>query len=159
MITELSLYISPAPGCIPNSFAVKALSTVTDGGASQSPAGTNPKNTLLCLLSLLLLKYYFLWVVTLQALRLFASCFHPVLAVFTSVFLLIQMILTLYFTHVWLCVDLVFAFLLDIWWFCFGFWLYEWKRKKQERQVGFKRSLTFLKIRFWTTFMTFIVMF
>ena len=58
--------------------------------------------------------------------------------VFTSVFLLIQMIKPLYFTHVWLCVDLIFALLMDIWWFCFGFGSCEWKRKKQECQVGFK---------------------
>jgi hypothetical protein len=36
--------------------------------------------------------------------------------VFTSVFVLIQMILSLYFIHAWLCVNLVFALLLDIWW-------------------------------------------
>ena len=58
--------------------------------------------------------------------------------VFKSVFLFIQMILPLYFTHVWLCVDLIFSLLMDIWWFCFGFGSCEWKRKKQERQVGFK---------------------
>ena len=58
--------------------------------------------------------------------------------VFTSVFLLIQMILPLYFTHAWLCVDLVFTLLQGIWWFCFGFGSCKWKRKKQERQVGFK---------------------
>ena len=78
-------------------------------------------------------------------------------SVFTSVFLLIQMILTLYFTHVWLRVDLVFALLLDIWCFCFGFGSSEWERKKQERQVGFKG--TFLKIRFLTTFITVINIF
>ena len=60
------------------------------------------------------------------------------LPIFTSVFLLMQMILHIYFTHVWLRVDLVFALLLDIWWFCFGFWSCEWKRKKQKLQVGFK---------------------
>ena len=58
--------------------------------------------------------------------------------VFTSVFLLIQMVKPLYFTYVWLCVDLIFALLIDICWFCFGFGSCEWKRKKQERQVGFK---------------------
>ena len=68
--------------------------------------------------------------------------------VFTSVFLLIQMILPLHFTHAWICVDLVFALLLDIWWLC------KWKRKKQERQVGFKGRKTFLKIWFLTNFMT-----
>ena len=39
--------------------------------------------------------------------------------VLTSVFLLIQIALSLYFKHFWLCVDLVFALLLDNWWFCF----------------------------------------
>ena len=57
---------------------------------------------------------------------------------FTSVFLLIQIVLPLYFTHLWLRVDLAFALLLDIWWFCFGFGSCQWKRKKQECQVGFK---------------------
>ena len=57
---------------------------------------------------------------------------------FTSVFLLIQIIKPLYFTHVWLCVDLIFALLMNIWWFYFGFGSCEWKRKKHERQVGFK---------------------
>ena len=41
--------------------------------------------------------------------------------VFTSVFHLIRMILPLHFTHIWLCVDLIFALQVDIWWFCF-FW-------------------------------------
>ena len=58
--------------------------------------------------------------------------------VFISVFLLIQMMLPLYFTHAWLCVDLVFALLLDILWFCFGFGSCKGIKKKQESQVGFK---------------------
>ena len=79
--------------------------------------------------------------------------------VFTSVFLLIHMILPIYFTHVWLRVDLIFALLMDIWWFCFGFGSCEWKRKKQDRQVGFKGRQTFLKIWFLTTFMKIIDIF
>ena len=51
--------------------------------------------------------------------------------VLTYVFLLIQIIITLYFTQVWLRLDLVFALLLAIWWFCFGFGSCEWKRQKQ----------------------------
>ena len=49
----------------------------------------------------------------------FLWSFFPSL-LFTSVFLLIQMILPLYFKHVWLCLDLVFVLLLAIWWFRFG---------------------------------------
>ena len=79
--------------------------------------------------------------------------------VFTSVFLLIQMIFPLYFTQVWLCVDLIYALLMDIWWFCVGFGSCEWERKKQEHQVGFKGKLTFLQIRFLTTFMKVIDIF
>ena len=76
--------------------------------------------------------------------------------VFTSVFLFIHMILPIYFTHVWFRVDLIFALLMDIWWFCFGFGLWEWKTKKQ---VGFKERQTFLKIWFLTTFMKVIDIF
>ena len=61
----------------------------------------------------------------------FVSIFRSL--VFTSVFLLIKMILLLYFTHAWLRVDLVFALLLDIWWFCFGFGSCEWKREEKKR--------------------------
>ena len=49
---------------------------------------------------------------------------------FTSVFLLIQTIIPLYFTHAWIHLDLVFALLLAIWWFCFGFGLWKWKKAK-----------------------------
>ena len=41
--------------------------------------------------------------------------------VLTSVFIIIILIISLYFTHVWLCVDLAFAMLRSIQWFCFGF--------------------------------------
>ena len=57
---------------------------------------------------------------------------------FTSVFLLIQMISPLYYTHDWLHVDLIFALHVDIWWFCFRLGRASEKEKKQERQGGFK---------------------
>ena len=72
--------------------------------------------------------------------------------VFTSVFFLKHMILILYFTHVWLRVDLIFALLMDIWWFFFGFGSCKWKRKKQGLQVVFKGRQTFLKIWFFNHF-------
>ena len=49
--------------------------------------------------------------------------------VFTSVILLIQMIKPQYSTHVWLSVNLVFALLLDICWYCFGFESCKWRKK------------------------------
>ena len=54
---------------------------------------------------------------------------------FTSVFLLIQMILPLYFTHVWICLNLFFALLLAIWWFRFGFGSCKWKDKLNSVQL------------------------
>ena len=58
--------------------------------------------------------------------------------VFISVILLIQMISPLYFIHVWLRVDLVFASTARYLVVLLCFFFFEWKRKKQERQVGFK---------------------
>ena len=72
--------------------------------------------------------------------------------VFTSVFLLIHMILPLYYTHVWLCVDLKFALLMDIWWFRFGFRSCKGRRKKQDRQVGFKRRQIFFENQIFNHF-------
>ena len=61
------------------------------------------------------------------------------------VFLLIQMILPLYFTHVALHVDLVFALLLAIWWFCFGFGLCEWKREEKKASSWFQWKVNFFE--------------
>ena len=63
--------------------------------------------------------------------------------VFTSVFLLIQMIFPLYFTQVCLCVDLIFSLLMNIWWFCFGIGSCEWKRKKTRASSWFKGNVNF----------------
>ena len=65
--------------------------------------------------------------------------------VFTSIFLLIQMILILYFTHAWLRVDLVFALLLVIWLFCFGFGSCVWKRKKTRASSWFHGKVNFFE--------------
>ena len=65
--------------------------------------------------------------------------------VFTSVFLLIQMIKPLYFTHAWLRVDLIFALLMDIWWFCFGFRSCKWKRKKTRASSWFQGKVNFFE--------------
>ena len=59
--------------------------------------------------------------------------------VFTSIFLLIQMILPLCFTHVWLCVDLVFALLL-------WFWAFQVKKKKKTRMKSwFQGNVNFFE--------------
>ena len=65
--------------------------------------------------------------------------------VFTSVFLLIQMILPLYFTHVWLRVDLIFTLLMDIWWFCFGFWVMQVRKKKTWPSSWFQGKANFFE--------------
>ena len=63
--------------------------------------------------------------------------------VFTSVFLLIQLILPLCFKHAWLCLDFVFALLLAIWWFRFGFGSCEWIRQKTIASSWFHGKLNF----------------
>ena len=67
--------------------------------------GKNPAKYVLALF------WHFLW-----------STFRSPL--FTSVFLLMIIIITLYLTHVWLCVDLVFAQLLAIQYLFFLFYFY-----------------------------------
>ena len=64
---------------------------------------------------------------------------------FTSVFLFMQMILPLYFTHVWLSVDLVFALLVAIWCFCFGSGSCEWKKKKSRATSWFQGKVNFFE--------------
>ena len=54
--------------------------------------------------------------------------------VVTYVFLLIQMIKPLYFTHVWLRVDLIFALLMDIW----RFLVVRVKKKKTRASCSFQ---------------------
>ena len=67
------------------------------------------------------------------------------LPVFTSVFFLIQMILNLYLTHIWPCVDLFFALLLDIWRFCFGFFVVRVKKKKTRTSSLFQEKVIFFE--------------
>ena len=74
--------------------------------------------------------------------------------VFTSVFILIQMIIPLYFKHIWIRVDFVFALLLTIQWFCIGFGLCKWKNKKRRASCWLQRKLNFSEqILFWANFM------
>ena len=65
--------------------------------------------------------------------------------VLTSVFLIIKRMIPLYFKHVSLKVDLVFALQLAIQWFYFGYGSCKWETKKHYRQVGCIESLTFQK--------------
>ena len=79
---------------------------------------------------------------------------HVTWVKFTSVFLWIQMILPLYFTHAWLRVDLVFVLLLDIWWFCFDLGSCKWKRKRKKPSSWFQGKVIFFENLIFTNFMT-----
>ena len=55
-----------------------------------------------------------------------------------------------YITHIWLCVDLVFALLLTIQWFRFGFGLCRWTSKKTTVLEWLHRKVHFSeKFGFW----------
>ena len=72
--------------------------------------------------------------------------------VFTSVFLLIQMIVPLYFAHVLLCVDLIFPLHVDIWWLCFCFGSCQWKRKKTRVSSWFQGKVIFFENQIFNHF-------